>query len=157
MVKSGCTPDDLDPAIILHYRHFEHSAIVYLAGGAVFGTLFEFQFLVNSGRLNSSQWTWFKTTKMVTAARYGLTILALVPFVLGHYFFPLILASVQDSSTIEMRVSWAAMGVQGGPYAYAGFVTFGFLRYVFTRMGLDNADALGKEFEPKDAFLVTED
>ena len=41
MDLSGCTPDTLDPAIILHYRHFEHSAIMATATGALCGHLFE--------------------------------------------------------------------------------------------------------------------
>lgn len=54
MTHSGCKADDLDPATILHYRHFEHSAVMALATGVFFGQLFEHQFMANSGRLNSS-------------------------------------------------------------------------------------------------------
>ena len=54
MEHSGCKADDIDPAIILHYRHFEHSAIVAVATGAIMGHLFEGQVLANSGKINSS-------------------------------------------------------------------------------------------------------
>mmetsp|Transcript_23715 Transcript_23715/g.29444 ORF Transcript_23715/g.29444 Transcript_23715/m.29444 type:complete len:96 (-) Transcript_23715:444-731(-) len=37
MQKSGCDADKLDPAIILHHRHFEHSAIIAIATGAILG------------------------------------------------------------------------------------------------------------------------
>lgn len=58
MEKSGCDADKLDPAIIMHYRHFAHSAIITVATGALFGSFFEAQVLVNAGRLNSSTWLW---------------------------------------------------------------------------------------------------
>ena len=54
MENSGCKADTIDPAIILHYRHFEHSAIIAVATGAIFGQLFEHQFLANRGKMNSS-------------------------------------------------------------------------------------------------------
>lgn len=37
MKRGGCTDENLDPATILHYRHFEHSAIISLATGALMG------------------------------------------------------------------------------------------------------------------------
>jgi len=41
MEKSSCDVDKLDAAIIMHYRHFEHSAIITVATGALFGSFFE--------------------------------------------------------------------------------------------------------------------
>ena len=41
MVKSGCKPEDLDNAIILHNRQFEMSGAVTYITGAVFGQFFE--------------------------------------------------------------------------------------------------------------------
>ena len=41
MAHSGCNQKARDPAIILHNRHFEHSAIMAIAAGALLGQLFE--------------------------------------------------------------------------------------------------------------------
>ena len=41
MKNCGCTKEDLDPALILHNKHFEHSVIIANATGAVLGQLFE--------------------------------------------------------------------------------------------------------------------
>ena len=38
---SGCRTDDMDPALTFHNMHFERSAIMALATGALFGQLFE--------------------------------------------------------------------------------------------------------------------
>ena len=37
MRQSGCNAETLDRAIILHYRHFEHAAVVAIATGAFYG------------------------------------------------------------------------------------------------------------------------
>ena len=87
MDKSGCKPTDLDPVIILHNRHFEHSGIIVLATGALFGQLFESQVMVNTGRLNASQWLWYKTSTSMIAARSLLTLVITAPFMALRYFF----------------------------------------------------------------------
>lgn len=37
MRQSACNAETLDRAIILHYRHFEHAAVVAIATGAFYG------------------------------------------------------------------------------------------------------------------------
>ena len=43
------------------------------------------------------------------------------------------------------------------PYFLTGFIAFGFLRYIFHMLKLDNADAIGKEFEKQENYLVHEE
>ena len=148
MVKSGCTPQDLDPAIILHNRHYEHSALIAIATGALFGQFFEGQFLVNRGLLNSSQWLWNQTTVAATIARFLLTVILLAPCVLPMIVFKDFITDLQGNSPVEVRIMYCILLVQTLPSFLTGFTAFGLLRYVSSKLHLDSADAIGKEFEP---------
>ena len=160
MFKSGCTPDTIDPAIILHYRNFEHSAIIAIATGSLCGHLFEGQFIVNSGSLNSCQRTWYQTSALIVLLRSILTLLITAPFMAGHfYFFPDIVSQMREDGTpIATRVLTCVVLVQTLPYFLTGFVAFGFLRYLFSKLHLDNPNALGKEFSTDiDAYAEQEE
>jgi len=96
MAKSGCTPENLDPAIILHNRHFEHSGIISLATGSLLGQFFEGQILVNSGKLNSSQWHWHKTSFILIVGRTILSFAIFVPCMALHYLLPSVVYQMRD-------------------------------------------------------------
>lgn len=41
-----------------HFKHFSNSGAIVSVAGSICGQLFEWQFLVNSGKLNTSLWSW---------------------------------------------------------------------------------------------------
>jgi len=86
-----------------------------------------------------------------------LTFVILAPCIIGHFVFPNIVASMRDSSPMVTRITVEVLLVETLPYFTTGFAAFALLRYVSSKMGLDNADALGKEFEPQEPNFVEED
>ena len=56
----------------------------------------------------------------------------------------------ENDAPIMSRMIINVLLVQTLPYFLTGFVAFGFLRYIFSKLDLDNVEALGKEFEPQD-------
>ena len=90
-------------------------------------------------------------------ARYLLTVLILAPCIAGHFLYPAIVQSMRDSFPIMARVLVTVAVVQFVPYFLTGFVAFAFLRYIFHKMGLDNADAIGKEFDSQKNHFVQDD
>ena len=52
----------------------------------------------------------------------------------------------EDGTPLFTRVLTSVLLVQTVPYFLTGFVAFGFLRFCFSKLGLDNPSALGKEF-----------
>ena len=93
----------------------------------------------------------------MTVARYLLTPLILSPLIAAHYMLPDLVLSMRESYPIAARVFVYTTLAQIVPYFLAGFVAFGFLRYIFHLLKLDNADAIGKEFEKQENYLVHED
>lgn len=78
-------------------------------------------------------------------------MIILTPCIIGHYIFPLLVASMRENNApILSRIIVNVLLVQTLPYFLTGFVAFGFLRYLFSKLDLDNAEALGKEFQPQD-------
>ena len=105
MFKSGCDASHLDPAIILHYRHFEGAAIMALATGVIWGQLFEHQWLANTGRYNSSQWTWQKRGFFMTIIKTLVTMIFLLPFIAGHVvWLPDVVYAMKEDYPLLSRV-----------------------------------------------------
>lgn len=157
MEKSGCKADTLDPAIILHFRHFEHSAIVAVATGSLFGQFYEHQAFANTGKLNSSQWLWYRTSLPVSIGRCVLTLLITGPVMAIRFFTPAIVFSMKDGYPLIARVLVNLCLVQFVPFFFTAFVAFAFLRVIFTKLRLDNADAIGKEFDQQENYFVQSD
>ena len=71
---------------------------------------------------------------------------------------PGVVASLRkNDDVILVRVLLTIVLVQFVPYFFMGFAIFGFLRYIFSKMGLDNSNALGKEFYSRQKYLVQQD
>ncbi len=52
----------------------------------------------------------------------------------------------EDGTPLFTRVLTSVLLVQTVPYFLTGFAAFSFLRFCFSKLGLDNPNALGKEF-----------
>ena len=52
----------------------------------------------------------------------------------------------KDGDLLASRVAASMILVSFIPYFLTGFVAFAFLRYIFSKLCIDNADAIGKEF-----------
>lgn len=69
---------------------------------------------------------------------------------LGRGCFRDIVHGMKDDSAIGARVTVHLILLQLMPYFLTGFASFALLRYIFHKMGLDNPDAIGKEFDSQD-------
>ena len=64
---------------------------------------------------------------------------------------------MRDNSPILARVLAYSALVEFVPLFLTGFFAFAMLRYIFHCLKLDNADAIGKEFEKQENYFVQED
>ena len=147
MEKAHCKPAQLDPARILHYRHFEHSMIVGMILGAIYGQLCEAVWFVNRGLLNQSQASWFKTEWYFIIARVVIMSICMIPCMIGRKVFPDMIYEMHEDTPLESRVALYACLANFLPFFLTGFVAFGFMRLLFTKLSLDNPQSIGKEFE----------
>ena len=65
-----------------------------------------------------------------------------------HAFLPSVIESLRkDDYPILARILYIVIFIQLVPFLLTGFSAFAFLRYFFHKIGLDNANAIGKEFD----------
>ena len=119
----------------MHYRHFEHSTIVAIATGSIFGSFFEAQVFVNSGRLNSSTWLWNKTSIGPFFMRVLVTVLIVGPLMIFRsLLLHIVFEMREDGSPLESRVATYTVLVEIIPFFTTGFVVFAFLRLISNKM-----------------------
>lgn len=82
------------------------------------------------------------------AVRCVLTILIAFPLMATRYLFQPVLSDMrQEEASMIGRVLFAMIFVQAIPFFLTSFGCFAFVRYLSNKLQLDNADALGKEFD----------
>ena len=89
LVDSGCPIVMTRLYNIGHFKHFSNSGAIVSVAGSICGQLFEWQFLVNAGKLNTSLWSWQSTSPFKTFLRFLVaSILISVcasPYLFGQY------------------------------------------------------------------------
>ncbi len=73
--------------------------------------------------------------------------IVITPAMIGNSVFPKVIYEMKDEVAEPGRVALYAILANFLPFFLTGFVEFGFMRLLFTKLGLDNAEAIGKEFE----------
>ena len=70
----------------------------------------------------------------------------MTPWMLGRFYFPKIFYEMRETTPLEGRIALITVFSFFIPLMLTGFVAFGFMRWVYYKTGLDNAEAHGQEF-----------
>lgn len=91
--------------------------------------------MVNSGKVNSCQWSYNQTGLGSFLARCVVSVAVFVPCMLGHFYFPSVISQMRkDGDLLASRVAASMILVAFIPYFVTGFVAFAFLRYIFSKL-----------------------
>jgi len=149
-------PIDLDDASeILQYKHFICECTIVGLFGVWLGQFVEWFFLSNRGKINQSPWLWHLTAD----PRRTLARLAIAVAWLTAHLLPITLI---DAKSFSMS-NGASNFLTGLLYCFMlpafalGFNTFAFLRFICFKLRVDNPNAAGKEFIPRQLLLEEEE
>lgn len=122
--------------------------------GVWLGQFTEWFFLSNKGRINQSPWIWHKSSLSQMAGRLAIVL----PWIALN-LLPLL---IFDASSFEMSEGSTnfTMGLLVCfmlPAFAVGFNTFAFLRFICFKLKLDNPEAVGKEFIPRELLIEQEE
>ena len=123
-----------------------------IVAGAFCGQWFEYNMFVNTGRMNSSAWLWYRSTPFKIIIRILFTMMC-------FFFISLpaaMLASGEKQVSEEqylLRAFTAQLLSEIVPNFLHSFAAFGLLRYASYRFGLDNQEVRGQEFNTRAEYL----
>ena len=123
-----------------------------IIAGILCGQIYEYRYLVNTGRLNASQWGWYRSSPLKIAMRVLVTVLVLAPIYGFRILSSMLLANTVDEN-VYGRVLISFVIGSAVPSFLVGLLMFGHLRMLFHKVGLDAEEAHGKAFEPRRAFI----
>lgn len=153
MIRAGCDPITLETGYSLHFRHFSHSGAIALVTGSLMGHLFEYQYFVNTGKLNQSEWNWHRSSPLKATLRILVSCLATgAPTGLLMFLGKQIREGIShkeplQQAYVDVTVRYII------PMFTAGFITFAFLRLLSNKLGLDNESSVGQAFQTRAKYL----
>ena len=143
MLKSGCEPEWLSLPHSLQHWHMQYASVIVISFGSFVGQFVEWTFFINTGELQTSQWSWWDTSIPKLLGRILLTTFVLAIPMSGFFLWPRLIDKLENP-ILEFYLTFLLK--YASTLFLTSFVAFALLRQIFFKIGIDNSATIGKAF-----------